>query len=188
MVGEPVDRPPEPGFDPAGGDRASVPHELVSGLVRERMVYTDLPLHGSLSAEAQIASGIDDERRVAAQALGGEVRRQTLSTATGVDPDPGRPRHDPGDRIDGNAAPARVRPGSGGLSLGGDRQGIANPGGGKGGARGGGARVLELAYQRGVDEAIGATRGPEGRVDRGREGWTDRAALAGLGVQRAELA
>ena len=187
---KPVLGPPEAGLDAAGRDRAAIEHELVGGsLSSSGWSMRTWRSSGLLPAEPQIATGIDDEGGVAAQPIGGQVRGQALAAAAGVDPDARGPVDDPGDGIDGDPrASGSPHAGTAGLRSGATASASSMPAGRKVGARGRVAGVLELADEGRVHEAIGAPRRPEGRVDRDRQGRADRAGLARLGVERAELA
>ena len=108
------------------------------GPVIERMVDADQALHWALAAEAEIAAGVDDEGRIAAQPLGGEVGGEALAAAAGVDADPGGPRRPPCDGVDAISRQRESAHGRRGLSFGGDGERVL-------GSLAGGTSARELA-------------------------------------------
>src|SRR5882757_6271393 len=101
-------RAPETRLDPTGGHRPSVEHEFVGGLVREWVVDADQALGRALAAESEVSARVDDERRVAAETIGGQVCGQALAAAAGVDPDAARTGDDPGNGVNSDHLPAGI--------------------------------------------------------------------------------
>ena len=152
------------------------------------MVDPDQTLERSFAAESQVTAGVDDEGGVAAKPLRGQVRGESLATATCIEADAGWPCHRSRNSVDRDLVPARVRARAGRLSFWGPGQSIGDALAGQVGARGGIPGVLQLVNEGRVDETTGAPRSPEGSLDGSGQGRADGAGFAELRIQSAELA
>ncbi len=156
---------PDPHVQPRGGDGAGAEPQHIGAIARQRVLDEDLVGIDQRvgPAEPNVAAAIDDEARVAAQAVGDQVGRQALSGSPGVEPDPRRAGDRPGGVVDLELTPVGIRVGFRRLprrSLGeGGAKGRARHAGPRGVVAGG----LDLADQGRVDQAVASARRRPGR-------------------------
>ena len=181
---------PDSHVEARGCDGAEAELEHESALAGQRVLGKDLVGRDESvgPADADVASAVDDEARVAAQPLGDEVCREALAGAAGVEAKP----RGPGDRargiVDLDVAPllgrararrvSRWRLGQRGTQR---RPRNSRP-------RGDVAGGFDLPDQGWVDQPTAALRRLEPGFDRHAQQLRCWDALAGVGVECAELA
>ena len=106
----PVGAAPDPHVEPRGGDAAGAEPQHVGALAGERVLDEDLVGVDQRvgAADADVAAAVDDEARVAAQALGDHVGGEALAGAAGVEAQARRADDLPGRVVDLELAPAAL--------------------------------------------------------------------------------
>ncbi len=157
---------PDADVEPRRRDAAAAQAKRVDRLAAQRVLDLDRE-RIELSADAadgDVAAAVDDEARVAAQAMGDGVGREPLADPAGVDPDAGRTADGAALLVDRDLPPAGGRIGTRRAPGRRDGERLAQRDGLGAVVRALVADGLERSDERRVDEPAGGAPRPTGRL------------------------